>query len=176
MSDPQKRNFGSLTHSGLYNLTFKERPKRPVTFQTFYQSDEETCPDQHFVNFSQFWQYFYNIYNFDNLCQFVTILDLWQFLTVLDKDNPRGLWHLRHWLQFWQLRTWNHDNLCYLTINCDTGQHSQFLRCFIKHVLLAGRLTRIQPFMWKKVKITSSPNHSLLARETKMVCNVWYFP
>ena len=22
-----------------------------------------------------------------------------------------------------------HDNLCYLTINCDTGQHSQFLRC-----------------------------------------------
>ena len=24
----------------------------------------------------------------------------------------------------------NLDNLCYLTINCDTGQHSQFLRCF----------------------------------------------
>ena len=22
------------------------------------------------------------------------------------------------------------ENLCYLTINCDTGQHSQFLRCF----------------------------------------------
>ena len=37
---------------------------------------------------------------------------------------------LRHWLQFWQLRTWIHDNLCDLTINCDTGQHSQFLRCF----------------------------------------------
>ena len=28
------------------------------------------------------------------------------------------------------LRTWINDNLCYLTINCDTGQHSQFLRCF----------------------------------------------
>ena len=41
------------------------------------------------------------------------------------------LWHLRHWLQYWQLRTWIHDNLCYLTINCDTGQHSQFLRCFL---------------------------------------------
>ena len=40
------------------------------------------------------------------------------------------LWHLRHWLQFWQLRTWIYDNLCYLTINCDTGQHSQFLLCF----------------------------------------------
>ena len=46
------------------------------------------------------------------------------------KSNPRDLWHLRHWLQFWQLRTWIHDNLCDLTINCDTGQHSQFLRCF----------------------------------------------
>ena len=40
------------------------------------------------------------------------------------------LWHLRHWLQYWQLRTWNHDKISYLTINCDTGQHSQFLRCF----------------------------------------------
>ena len=38
---------------------------------------------------------------------------------------------LRHWLQYWQLRTWINDNLCYLTINCDTGRHSQFLRCFI---------------------------------------------
>ena len=46
------------------------------------------------------------------------------------KSNPRDLWHLRHWLQFWQLRTWIHDNLCDLTINCDTGQHLQFLRCF----------------------------------------------
>ena len=25
----------------------------------------------------------------------------------------------------------NSDNYSYLTINCDTGQHSQFLRCFI---------------------------------------------
>ena len=44
-----------------------------------------------------------------------------------------NLWYLRHWLQYWQLRTWNHDNLCYLTINCDTGQHSQFLRCFPRY-------------------------------------------
>ena len=41
--------------------------------------------------------------------------------------------HLRHWLQYWQLRTWINDNLCYLTINCDTGQHSQFLRCLSKN-------------------------------------------
>ena len=44
-------------------------------------------------------------------------------------SNPTDLWHLRHWLQFWQLRTWIHDNLCHLTIKSDTGQHSQFLRC-----------------------------------------------
>ena len=27
---------------------------------------------------------------------------------------PRDLWHLGHWIQFWQLRTWIHNNLCYL--------------------------------------------------------------
>ena len=43
------------------------------------------------------------------------------------------MWHLRHWLQLRQLRTWIHDNLCYLTIKSDTGQHSQFLRCFCQH-------------------------------------------
>ena len=67
--------------------------------------------------------------NFDNLRQ------LWLFLTTLtisdNFDNPGDLWLLRHWLQFWQLRTWIHDSLCYLTIKSDTGQHSQFLRCFI---------------------------------------------
>ena len=36
------------------------------------------------------------------------------------------LWFLRHWLQFWQLRTWIYDNLCDLTIKSDTGQHFQF--------------------------------------------------
>ena len=51
--------------------------------------------------------------------------NFWQFW----KDSPGDLWHLRHWLQFWQLRTWMHDNLWYQTINCDTGQHSQLLRC-----------------------------------------------
>ena len=40
------------------------------------------------------------------------------------------LWHLRHWLQCLQFRTRNHDNLCYRTIKCDTGQHLQFLQCF----------------------------------------------
>ena len=30
----------------LYWLRYKERPQRPVTFETFDQSDEETWPDQ----------------------------------------------------------------------------------------------------------------------------------
>ena len=46
------------------------------------------------------------------------------------------LWHLRHLLQLRQLRTWIHDNLCYLTIKSDTGQHSQFLQCFKLQVLI----------------------------------------
>ena len=44
-------------------------------------------------------------------------------------NTVRDLWHLRHWLQFWQLWTWFHDNFCCLTIKSDTGQHSQFLWC-----------------------------------------------
>ena len=51
-------------------------------------------------------------------------------LIAPSKSIPSDLWHLRHWLHFWQLRTWILDNLCYLTIKSDTGQHSQFLRCF----------------------------------------------
>ena len=48
--------------------------------------------------------------------------------------NDCFLWQLlRHWLQYWQLRTWFQDNLCYLTINCDPWQHSQFLQCFVCH-------------------------------------------
>ena len=43
------------------------------------------------------------------------------------------MWHLRYWLQYWQLRTCIHDNICYLSINCDTGQHSQFLRCLYEN-------------------------------------------
>ena len=41
----------------------------------------------------------------------------------------RDMSHLRHHLQFWQLRNWIYDNLCYLTIKSDTGQQLQFLRC-----------------------------------------------
>ena len=85
-----------------------------------------------FYNFENFWQslqFLSILTSFDNCRQFRQII---QLLLPFDnwKDNPGDLWHLRHWLQFWQLRTWIHGNLCYLTIKSDTGQHSQFLQCF----------------------------------------------
>ena len=72
--------------------------------------------------------------NFDNFQLFLRILTIltifdnfdffWQFSKMLkffanvdnSKDNPGDLWYLRQWLQFWQLITWIHDNLCCLTI------------------------------------------------------------
>jgi len=38
------------------------------------------------------------------------------------KDNFGDFGHVRHWLKFWQLRTWIPDNNCYLTIKSDSGQ------------------------------------------------------
>ena len=69
--------------------------------------------------FSTFFNFFSSTFS-DFFLNFFSTFFL-QFFQILF-----NLWHLRHWLQHWQLRTWNHDNLCYLTINCDTGQHSQF--------------------------------------------------
>ena len=51
----------------------------------------------------------------------------WQFLTILTIEKT--VLETCDWLQFWQLRTWIHDNLCYLTIKSDTGHYSQYLRC-----------------------------------------------
>ena len=95
----------------------------------------------------QFWTIstiFNNVDNFQQSWHFLTIFtnfwQFWQLRTIEDnfdnsfyhfdnlKDNPGDLWHLRHWLQ---LRIWIHNNFCYLTINFNTGQHSQYLQCFI---------------------------------------------
>ena len=60
-------------------------------------------------------------------------------VTWPDQKNFAMLWLLRHWLQYRQLRTWIHDNLCYLTINCDAGQYSQFLRCLHVQLFKKGK-------------------------------------
>ena len=119
-------------------------------------------------NFWQFWQFstiltiFWQFFtNFDNFYFFYKFDFFLQFLTIDDnfhnsdncfchfdnwKDNPGDLWHLRHWLQFWQLRTRIHDNLCYPTINCGTGQHSQFLRWFCQNWRF--QMSGIYTFWW----------------------------
>ena len=94
-----------------------------------------------FDNFGQFWQFWklltiltiLTIFdNYDNFIDILTFFDNVDIFYHCDNDNrnPGDLLPLRHWLQFWQLRTWIHDNLCDLTIKSDTGQHLQFLRCF----------------------------------------------
>ena len=78
-----------------------------------------TCKERPWrpVTFEIFYVYF--LFNhFDNFYHFV------------NKDNPRDLWHLIHCLHFWQVRTW------FMTIESDTGQHLQFLRCFIQAVVI----------------------------------------
>ena len=77
-------------------MTYKERPQRPVTFETFHQSDD---------NFGQFWQlsHFFYIYNNFDLFFFtiLTLLNLFdnflQFLTIF--DNFDNFWQI---LRFWQ--------------------------------------------------------------------------
>ena len=104
-----------------------------------------------FDNVCHFWQFSTILTKLDDFWQLKPFLTswIWKFgnfvvLTILttfdnfdnDNDYPRDL---RHWLQFWQLKTWIRDNLCDLTIKSDTGQHSQFLPCsfgslyFVKH-------------------------------------------
>ena len=113
----------------------------------------------------QLWQFVTTLTisdNFDNFWQ------LWQFqttVTISDNfDKSRELWLLRHWLQFWQLRTWILDNLCYLTIKSDTGQHSQFLRCFrCTCIILGGTLFLFILF------IHSDINHAETQKHTKFI-------
>ena len=52
-----------------------------------------------------------------------TIFDNW-------KDSPGDL-TFETLITILTIENLNSDNHSYLTINCDTGQHSQFLRCFI---------------------------------------------
>ena len=85
----------------------QEPPDNRQESEDFYFWHTTSNPRDFFFHFLNFFSTFFNLY------------------------STCDLWHLRHQLQYWQLRTWNHDNLCSLTINCDTGQHSQFLRCLL---------------------------------------------
>ena len=128
-----------------------------MTFDTFDQSDKATWPDQKMTSTKTNTKTITKTNTFREHLQraILETCDLWDIwlkrwgdmtmtmtntktktmtktntLRAPSKSDPSDLWHLRHWLHFWQLRTWFLDNLCYLTIKSDTGQHSQFLRCF----------------------------------------------
>ena len=89
-------------------------------------------------NFYNFWKKLFiclkKLQLFTNKLQ---LRQLWSFLAKnynyeffdSDNDNPRDLWPEKLCFQFWQLRTWIHDNLCDLTIKSDTGLRSKSLRC-----------------------------------------------
>ena len=85
-----------------FENTFKGRSLRLVTFEILDQSDEETWHDQQRQRHSE---------------------------NTTTNTYEIEVWNCCH---FRQLRTWVHDNHCYLGIKSDTGQHSQFLRCLCK--------------------------------------------
>ena len=73
-----------------------------------------------------------------------TIFDNW-------KDSPGDL-TFETLITILTIENLNSDNHSYLTINCDTGQHSQFLRCFVQNRnLQLGRSSAV-----KKLTLLSS--------------------
>ena len=66
----------------------------------------------------------------DNFGQFWTILTILTILTIFDnlKDSPGDL-TFETLITILLIENPNSANHSYLTINCDTGQHLQFLRC-----------------------------------------------
>ena len=85
---------------------------------------------------SHCWHFFLTIFD-DNF--FMTIFDDNFLMKILDyietifdnwKDSPGDL-TCETLITILKIENLNSVNHSYLTINCDTGQHSQFLRCFI---------------------------------------------
>ena len=83
--------------------TYKERPWRPVAFETFDQSDEETWPETSFDNFDSFWQLWHL---WTNLTIFDTCWQFFRFLTIFTStDNLTILDNFGQFLQFWIILT-----------------------------------------------------------------------
>ena len=88
------------------------------------QSDEETW-FYDFEHFEYFLHFDYIEANFDHLKDSLGDLTFETSITILTIENLNSINH------------------CYLTINCDTGQHSQFLWCFKSgNVKTEGGVTR----------------------------------
>ena len=152
--------------------SIKERSQRLVTFETFDQSDGETWPDQKKDNDNDKYK---DKDNYKDKYIWRTLSksdprDLWPLrhlirgygdMNLPKKDNDttntktKTVTKTNDWLVTFEtlitIMTFEnlnlHDNLCYLTIKSDTGQHSQFLRCFIlleySHPMLCNMINPI---------------------------------
>ena len=85
-----------------------------MVIEAFYQSDEETWLYD-FEHFEHFLHFDYIETNFDNWKDSLGDLTFETLITILTIENLNSV------------------NYSYQTINCDTGQHSQFLRCSYSH-------------------------------------------
>ena len=104
--------------------------------------------------------FWYNIL-MNNWLQRCSTVDIW--LKALQKQS----WRLVRFETLITIRTiekLNSDNHGYLTINCGTGQHSQFLRCFFKLTLIC-RIFRILHSLhsimphWREPLYTQNSQH-----------------
>ena len=89
--------------------------------------------------------------------KFETLITILTIDAIFDnwKDSPGDL-TFETLITILTIENLNSDNHSFLTINCDTEQHSQFLRCFrnaslrvvrgVKTTTGAGRITRITLF------------------------------
>ena len=113
-----------------FENTLKGRSLRLVTFETFNRSDEETWHDQQRQRHSE---------------------------NTTTNTYEIKVWNCCH---FRQLGTWVHDNHCYLGIKSDTGQHSQFLRCFNSdwdcrfHTKPGRYVYCMYRYIWNRLQIT----------------------
>ena len=89
--------------------------RAPLTIREFttLQSD----PTRDLWPLRHLWQFLMTIFDNNFWWQFFYDNFLWQYLMTLKQFLTIGktvlaAWHSRHWLQFWQLRTWIHDNHC----------------------------------------------------------------
>ena len=88
----------------------------------------------------------------------MTIFDtFWQFLkTILETCD---IWDIDY-----NSDNWDPEFMAifvYLTINCDTGQHSQFLRCFIMS-WFCWHLPRISPTLTSVLPSFLPPEHIIM--------------
>ena len=68
---------------------------------------------------------------------------------IKDKDNPRDVWLLRHWLQFCK---WESEFMTFF-VTWQTRQHSQFLRASNPNCFLDS-----PELVWKRVKMRKAFN------------------